>query len=197
MLEVKSMAEVFKLITDNFANFPLPAEMVDLKEATGRISALTISAAEDIPGFNRSAVDGYAVMASDTFGCSESLPGQLALVGEVKMGEKPCFAIISGQAVYVPTGGELPENTDAVIMIEYTEDLNDGYIYFNKPAAPGNNVVFKGDDIRVADPVVKAGQRLKPQDIGVLAALGIETVTVKKQIRVGIMATGDEVVDIT
>lgn len=197
MFEVKSVAEVFKLIEANFANCSLPTELVNFKEAAGRILAVTVSAGEDLPGFNRSAVDGYAVLASDTFGCSESLPALLTLVGEVKMGEKPGFSITSGQTAAVPTGGELPENTDAVVMIEFTEDLQDGSIYFYKPAAPGNNVIFKGDDIKTAAPAVKAGQRLRPQDIGVLAALGIETVTVKKQIRVGIMATGDEVVDIT
>lgn len=196
MLEVKTIDQVFQIIADKFSGFQLEAEPAPLREALGRITAQDVTALEDLPGFNRSAVDGYAVVAADTFGCSDSLPAQLMLAGEVKMGEKPDFTIHSGQAAYIPTGAELPENADAVVMIEYAEDLQDGFIYLNKPAAPGNHVVFKGDDLKVGAPVIQANQRLRPQDIGVLAALGIETVMVKKRIRVGIIATGDEVVDI-
>ncbi|HEX3045713.1 MAG TPA: gephyrin-like molybdotransferase Glp [Bacillota bacterium] len=196
MFEVKTIFEVFQIIEEKFSEFRLEDEQVTLQDALGRITASAITATEDLPGFNRSAVDGYAVIAANTFGCSDSLPAQLTLAGEVKMGEKPCFSIHPGQAAYIPTGGELPENADAVVMIEYAEDFNDDYIYLSKPAAPGNNVVFKSDDLKIGDPVIQANQRLRPQDIGVLAALGIETALVKKRIRVGIIATGDEVVDI-
>jgi molybdopterin molybdotransferase len=196
MLEVKTILEVFQIIEEQFSKFRPEAEQVSLQNALGRITVSAITATEDLPGFNRSAVDGYAVIAADTFGCSDSLPAQLALAGEVKMGEKPDFEIHSGQAAYIPTGGELPENADAVVMIEYAEDFDDGFIYLHKPAAPGNNVVFKGDDLKTGAPVIGANQRLRPQDIGVLAALGIETAPVKKRIRVGIIATGDEVIDI-
>jgi molybdopterin molybdotransferase len=196
MFEVKTIDQVFQIIEEKFFEVRLGVEQVPLCDALGRITASAVTALEDLPGFNRSAVDGYAVIAEDTFGCSESLPAQLRLVGEVKMGEKPGFAIHPGQAAYIPTGGELPENADAVVMIEYAEDLQDGFIYLSKPAAPGNHVVFKGDDLKAGAPVIQANQRLRPQDIGVLAALGIERAPVKKRIRVGIIATGDEVIDI-
>jgi molybdopterin molybdotransferase len=196
MFEVKSVADVIRIINENFSNYPLPTEAVNIKNAVDRVTACDIKADEDIPSFNRSAVDGYAVIAADTFGSGEALPAQLKLVGEVRMGEKPGFTIDNGQAAYIPTGGELPENANAIVMIEYAEDMKDGYVYLYKPVAPGNNVVFRGDDIKAGDPVIKARHRLRSQNIGVLAALGIETVTVQRKLRVGIVVTGDEVVDI-
>ncbi|MBZ4646006.1 MAG: molybdenum cofactor synthesis domain protein [Clostridia bacterium] len=196
MYHVKSFDDVIKIIHANFSGFELESEVVNIKDAVNRITDDDIVAVEDIPGFNRSSVDGYAVIASDTFGSSEALPVQLKLLGEVKMGEKNYLTIASGQAAYIPTGGELPQNADAVVMIEYSEDMDDGFVYIYKPVAPGNNVVFKGDDVKAGDVVLKSGSSLRPQDIGVLAALGIEKVAVKRKIRVGIVSTGDEVVDI-
>ncbi|MCX7841451.1 MAG: molybdopterin molybdotransferase MoeA [Clostridia bacterium] len=196
MLNVKSVDEVFDIIKDNFSNYETGNEILPLRQALGRQLAFEVTAREDVPGFNRSSVDGYAVIASDTFGASEAMPAQLKLAGEVKMGVKPGHALMKGEAMYIPTGGELPENADAVVMIEYSEDYKDGFIYLNKSAAPGNNVVFRGDDIKCGSRVMAAGKRLRPQDIGVLAAMGICLVEVKKPLKVGIISTGDEVADI-
>lgn len=196
MLNVKSVDEVKKIITDNFTGYITGTEEVSVENAMGRILAVDIPASEDIPGFNRSSVDGYAVFASSTFGASESIPAQLELVGEVQMGIKPEFALKPGQAAYVPTGGELPENADAMVMIEYTENLNDGFIYIEKASSPGNHVVFKGDDIKMGSTVIKAGTTLRPQDVGILAALGFQSVSVRKKLRIGIISTGDEIIAI-
>lgn len=196
MLDVKSVNEVIKIINDNFSGFMLEDEVLNMEEAVSRVTSSDLSASEDIPGFNRSSVDGYAVISSDTFGASESLPAQLLLSGEVKMGEKPLFSLEAGQTAYVPTGGELPVNADAMVMIEYTENFNDGFIYMNKSSAPGNHVVFKGDDLRTGDAVIKAGTRLRPQEIGIIAAMGYSQIPVKRKIRVGIISTGDEIIDI-
>ncbi|MCX7923722.1 MAG: molybdopterin-binding protein [Clostridia bacterium] len=196
MFNVKSVDEVFEIIKNYFGNFKLENEVIDIEESVGRILAVDVCAGEDVPAFNRSSVDGYAVIASDTFGASDSLPAQLKLGGEVKMGEKPDLIIEKGHAAYIPTGGELPENADSVVMIEYTEDFKDGYIYINKASAPGNNVVFKGDDVKVGSAILKPNRRLRPQDVGALAAMGYEQVEVKKKIKVAIISTGDEVVDI-
>lgn len=196
MLNVKSVDEVKKIITENFTGYTTGTEEVPVEHAVGRILAVDITASEDIPGFNRSSVDGYAVFASSTFGASESIPAQLELVGEVQMGKKPEFSIKAGQAAYVPTGGELPANADAMVMIEYTENLNDGFIYIEKASSPGSHVVFKGDDIKMGRTVIQAGTTLRPQDIGILAALGFSGVTVRKRLRVGVISTGDEIIDI-
>lgn len=196
MLDVKSVNEAIKIIDDNFSDSGPENEVVSIEEAIGRIAAEDLNSPEDIPDFNRSSVDGYAVISSDTFGASESLPAQLQLIGEVRMGEKPLFSLNTGQAVYVPTGGELPQNADAMVMIEYTENFNDGYIYISKASAPGSHVVFRGDDVKTGDAVIKSGTCLRPQDVGIMAALGYSRVTVRKKIRVGIISTGDEIIDI-
>lgn len=196
MLDVNSVHEVINIINNHFSGYPLEEEAIDIGAAVGRIAAFDLTATEDIPGFHRSSVDGYAVISSDTFGASESLPAQLKMIGEVKMGEKPLFSLEAGQAAYVPTGGELPGNADAVVMIEYTENLKDGFIYIDKASAPGNHVVFKGDDVRAGNTVIRAGTSLRPQEIGAMAALGISSIPVRRKIRVGIISTGDEIVNI-
>ncbi|UWG95581.1 molybdopterin molybdotransferase MoeA [Dehalobacter sp. DCM] len=197
MFDVKSVNDVIQIINNNFIGYPLENETVALTDALGRILCADVLAHEEIPGFNRSSVDGYAVISSDTFGASESLPAQLQLAGEIRMGEKPTVILQPGQAVYVPTGGELPANADSVIMIEYTEDYQDGFIYINKSSAPGNNVIFKGDDVKIGDTVIKAGTVLRPQDIGAMAAMGYETISVKQKVRVGVISTGDEIIAIS
>jgi molybdopterin molybdotransferase len=196
MLDVKSVKEVIEIISNNFKDTRLDTEVVDILEAVGRIAASDLKATEDIPGFDRSSVDGYAVISTDTFGASDTLPAQLELIGEVKMGEKPTLALNAGQAIYVPTGGELPQGADAMVMIEYTDNFNDGFIYINKASSPGSHVVFKGDDTRESEVKIKAGTLLRPQDIGVMAAMGYSSIEVKKKLRVGIISTGDEIIGI-
>lgn len=196
MLDVKSVHEVINIISNHFSGYRLDDETIDIGEAVGRIAAFDLKATENIPGFHRSSVDGYAVISSDTFGAAESLPAQLQMIGDVKMGEKPLFSLEAGQAAYIPTGGELPVNADAVVMIEYTENLKDGFIYIDKASAPGSHVVFKGDDVRTGNTVIKAGTILRPQEIGALAALGISSIPVLRKIRAGIISTGDEIVNI-
>jgi molybdopterin molybdotransferase len=196
MLNVMSAGEVVQIIEEHFEGYRLEEEAVMIGEAVGRTVAADMVSPEEIPSFNRSSVDGYAVIASSTFGASESLPAQLKLIGEVRMGEKPQFSLEAGQAAYVPTGGELPPGADAMVMIEYTENLDDGFIYIEKPAAPGNHVVFAGDDVRKESTVMRAGTVLRPQDIGLLAAVGIPEIAVRRKLRVGILSTGDEIVDI-
>lgn len=196
MFNVKSVSEVFEIISSSFSECFLEKEGISLRNAAGRITADEVLAIEDVPAFNRSSMDGYAVISSDTFGSSDAIPAVLKLVDEVEMGVTPKFTLEKGQAAYIPTGGELPKGADAVVMIEYTENYNDGFIYINKPSAPGNNVVFKGDDVKAGSSVLKANIKLKPQDIGALAAMGYTEVSVKRKLKVGIISTGNEIVDI-
>ena len=196
MLEVKTVDEVFVIIREQFSGYPLEIESVSILDACGRILAEDIISPENVPPFTRSSVDGYAVIASDTFGASEAMSVQLLKSTPVEMGAVPQDPLKRGCAAYIPTGGQLPQDAEAVVMIEYTEDNNDEYIYINKPVAPGNNVVLTGDDIKEKSHVFNAGRRLKIADIGVLASVGIHHVNVKRKLRVGIISTGDEIVPV-
>ena len=133
MLEVKTPEEVLRLIKKDF--HPIGrSETVSLAEALGRMLAEDVSAEEYVPDFDRSTVDGYALHAKDTFGCSDAIPAVLNLAGEVKMGEGASVRVPRDACAYVPTGGAIPEGCDCVVMIEYTEDYGDGTIGILKPA---------------------------------------------------------------
>ena len=194
LLQVKTPEEVLRLIETEFRPLAEQAETVSLSEALGRVLAEDMIAAEYVPDFNRSTVDGYAVRASDTFGCSEAVPAILSSAGEVKMGEVVAAPLPKGYCIYVPTGGAIPEGADCAVMIEYTEDFGDGTIGISKSGTPGMNLIFRGDDVFPGKLVLKAGHVLASQDIGALAALGKTEIPVRKRLRVGVISTGDELV---
>jgi len=198
LLSVKTPDEVFEIINKRLLPLYLSCrsacEAVGLTGASGRVLHQDIVSSEDVPGFDRSTVDGYAVRASDTFGCSEAIPAVLDLAGEVQMGESAGFELVPGTCVTVSTGGALPGGADAVVMVEHTEDYGSGMIGIQKPAAPGNNIIFKGDDVSAGVCVLAAGTLLTPHDIGILSALGYSEVSVMVKPLVGIISTGDELV---
>lgn len=195
MLRVRTPQEVMDLIEQEFS--PLSAgEETPLEDAVGRVLAQDVTAREYVPDFNRSTVDGYAVRGKDTFGCSDSMPAILRLVGQVNMGEGAGIRITEDTCAAVPTGGEVPEGADAVVMIEYTEDYGDGTVGILKSVAPGANMVYRGDDVKPGQTVLRAGKRLLTQDVGALAAMGIARVPVMKKPVVGIISTGDELVPV-
>ena len=194
MLQVKTPEEVLRLIYDKFRPVSELAESVPLTAAAGRTLSEDIIAEEYVPDFNRSTVDGYAVRAADTFGCSDAIPAILSLQGEIRMGEDAGFALLRENCAYVPTGGALPEGADCAVMLEYTEDYGDGTIGILKPGAPGMNVIFRGDDVYPGKVVLQAGRVLTAQDIGALAAVGKTSVPVSRRLNVGIISTGDELV---
>ncbi|MGI6551500.1 MAG: gephyrin-like molybdotransferase Glp [Syntrophomonadales bacterium] len=197
------MAEFFNVLSLEEAkqilsrNWPQPAmETVGLKEALGRTLAAGVLAKEDLPPFQRSTVDGYAVLAADVYGASETIPAFLNLAGEVTMGCEPEMELTTGECAWIPTGGMLPAGSDAVVMVEYTEKLGQDTILINRPVAAGENVIRKGEDCRTGEEVLPAGGPLRPQDIGVLAALGMTRIPVLSPLRFGIISTGDEVVEV-
>lgn len=190
LYRVTAVEEAARIIKENFTSLEL--ESITLDGAGGRITGLDILASEDVPGFNRSTVDGYAVRAADTFGASETLPAMLQLAGEVKMGE-PAPPLPQGSAIYVPTGGMLPEGADAMVMIEDTEVLDD-LVNCLRQAAPGENVIYRGEDVAKGSMVIPTGRRLRAPEIGVLASLGIHRLKVVRKPRVGILSTGNEIV---
>lgn len=196
MFNVKSVQETLDIIRSEFQVLQR-TEILPLEACFGRILADEIISDQNIPTFNRSSMDGYAVRAKDTFGSSDSMSVPLKLIEEVVMGIQPLFKLEANQASYIPTGGELPQGANSVVMIEYTEDYHDGSIFIQKPAAPGNNVIFCGDDVKVDQVVLAAGTTLRSQDIGILAALGIAYVKVRTPLVMAVVSTGDEIVEIS
>lgn len=195
MLSVKTPDEVFKIISQEFQVLENFKELVSLEAAAGRILAEDLCATEYVPSFHRSTVDGFAVHAKDTFGCSDSIPAILENTKEILMGKEADFVLENGFCAPIPTGGQLPKGADAVQMVEYCEDYGDGTTGILKPVAPGNHVILKGDDVYPGKTVLSMGRKLNSQDIGALAALGITCVPVKKKLKVAILSTGDELVD--
>ncbi|MDY0003290.1 MAG: molybdopterin molybdotransferase MoeA [Polyangia bacterium] len=175
---------------------PLPAETAPLGEASGRTLAEPFHAPHDLPGFARSSMDGYAVRARDTFGASEGEPAYLALQGEVTMGQAPAFALRPGHCARIGTGGMLPQGADAVVIVEHTREAEADLVEVSAAAAPGAHVLGPSDDAARGELLFEAGHLLRPQDIGLLAALGQSRLLVSRRPRVGILSTGDEVVPV-
>lgn len=194
MLNVKTPEEVLALIEKEFVPLSQREETVPVGLAIGRVLASDIAAGEYVPDFDRSTVDGYAVRASDTFGCSDAIPAILPMVGEVLMGEGAAFSLEPETCAAVPTGGAVPQGADSVVMLEYTEDYGDGTIGIAKPAAPGQNMIFRGDDVYPGKVILRKGRVLGSQDIGALAAIGRVEVPVVRKLTVGVISTGDELV---
>jgi molybdopterin molybdotransferase len=172
----------------------LPSERCRIEVCCGRTTAADIVSPEDLPGFPRSTVDGFAVRSSDTYGARETMPAYLTVTGEVFMGQAPAFAIGSGEAAIIPTGGMMPEGADAVIMLEDAQTGAAPLIEALRPVAPGENVIRADDDIKKGEPVISRGRILRPQDIGALAGLGIGSIDVVRRPVVSIISTGDEIV---
>ncbi len=173
----------------------VPVETIDTARALNRVLAEAPTAYSPLPAFPRSTMDGYAVRAADTFGATEAIPAYLTVVGESPMGSAPTRSVQRGEAMIIHTGGMLPDGADAVVMIERTQKTTEKEIEVMRAAAPGENVLQVGEDVKPGDPLFAIGHLLRPQDLGGLMALGITQVTVARQPRVGILATGDEVID--
>jgi molybdopterin molybdotransferase len=185
-----------ELIVNSLVGIPVNSEMVHLADALGRVVAEDIIAQENLPPFSRSTVDGFAVRSADTFGASEGAPSLFSIAGEVLMGEQTAIALLPGEAAIIPTGGMLPAGADAVVMLEYTEQPDANTLLVLKMVAPGENIVARAEDLPSGAIVVEQGQRLAPQHIGALAACGCTNVKVRKRVKVAIISTGDELVDI-
>ena len=171
-------------------------ESVDIRHACGRVLAEQIISRENIPGFNRSTMDGYALKARDTYGASESLPAYFEIAGEIRMAENPSFHLSSGQAARISTGGMLPDGADAVVMLEYSENISPTMIEINRPVAPWENILREDEDIKKNELLLQKGHCLRPPDIGLLAALGWPKVSVYRKLIIAIISTGDEIIPI-
>jgi len=191
-----SVEEAENRLMENFKDFQLGIEEVHILECADRILAEDVISDIDVPEFNRSTVDGYAIKSQDSNGASETIPSLLNIVGKVEVGQVPNKSIKSGEAMYIPTGGMIPEGADGVVMIEHTEKLDEENLMIYKSISPHENVIYKGDDIKKGEIIVGRGRRLTPETIGVLAALGRSKIKVYKRPKFYIISTGDEIVDI-
>ncbi|MCP5065971.1 MAG: molybdopterin biosynthesis protein [bacterium] len=172
----------------------IPPEDVPLEEALGRILAEDVRAEVDVPGFDRSNMDGFAVRARDTFGASEEEPRRLHLNGEtIPTGVAPQLEVEEGTATPIATGGMLPRGADAVVPVEHT-DLDGDDVIVRRPRVPGGAVAFAGTDMGMGETVLFAGTRLTSRETGVLAAIGRQQIAVVGRPRVAILSTGDEIV---
>jgi len=151
--------------------------------------------AVDLPHFHRAAMDGYAVKAKDTFGASQSLPAYLKLAGVMEMGKEAARPVATGEAIRISTGGMMPPESDAVVMVEYADEVEGGLVEIHRGVSPWQNVIQIGDDIKKGEMVFQRGRRLRAHDLGALTGIGISSVPVYKQPRIALISTGDEIVD--
>ncbi|MBK5101831.1 MAG: molybdopterin molybdotransferase MoeA, partial [Desulfobacteraceae bacterium] len=191
--KVKTPDEVCEII-DQFG--PSGVETIPLEESHGRVLSQDVISPEDLPGFFRSVMDGYAVRAQDTFGASEGLPALLEIHGEVTMGQVPEMVVSEGQAVKISTGGMLPEGADGVVMVEYSDLLDEKTVEISRAISPLENVIQPADDFAKGATVLKRGHTLRAQDLGIMAGLGLSGFPVYTRPRVAIISTGDEIVPI-
>ena len=196
------MKEFFKVqdletVLNYRTKFPrVGIESVPLLETVGRVLAEDLIADDDLPDFSRAIVDGYAVQGASTFGSSEGNPAYLTVTGSIAMGESPTLTVGPGEAAQIATGGMLPRGADSVVMIEHTEIIDDTTIEVYRSVAPGQNMIAIGEDIQKQACVIKQGQTIRPQETGLLAALGKQKIAVYQKPVIGIISTGDEIVPI-
>jgi len=189
-----SLSEAKQILKQNFSPKPVGVERVSLSKAYDRVLAEDIMAPMNVPPFDRSTVDGYAVRAVDTFGADEDRPVALKFCGQVMVGESPSIVVEKGMAAEIATGAPLPKGADAVVMVEYSTRRDDN-VLINRPVSKGENMMEAGSDIRKGEKILEKYQRLSSRKIGVLAALGLTEVDVHKRPRVAILSTGAEVVE--
>ena len=174
---------------------PVTTERVPTVRARGRVLAEDLYSAVDLPHFHRAAMDGYAVKAKDTFGASQSLPAYLKLAGVMEMGKEAARPVATGEAIRISTGGMMPPESDAVVMVEYADEVEGGLVEIHRGVSPWQNVIQIGDDIKKGEMVFQRGRRLRVHDLGALTGIGISSVLVYRQSRIALISTGDEIVD--
>ncbi len=196
------MKAFFKVVTPEEAKrvllgvSPVGGEEIETVCARGRVLAEDLYSQVDLPHFHRAAMDGYAVRSKDTFGASASQPAYLKLSGAVEMGKEATRPVGKGEALRISTGGMLPPESDAVVMVEYTEEIGDGMVEIHRGVSPWQNVIQIGDDIKKGEPVFRRGRRLRAHDLGALTGIGISSLRVYRKPRVALISTGDEIVDV-
>ncbi len=172
-LTLISPAEARKVFFSHLDFSTVESESVGIRQALNRVSTEEILASHPLPSFTRSSVDGYAVKASDTFGATESMPAYMKVAGEVEMGARPTNKVEPGSVLLIHTGGMLPDGADAVVMLEYVQQTREGEVEVGRPVAVGENIIRIGEDVKEGELILAKGTRIRPSEIGGLAAFGI------------------------
>lgn len=189
-----TLDEARNAILQHFEPKPLGTEEIRLLDAYNRVIAEDVTAPLDIPPFNRSTVDGYAVKAEDTFGAEENSPKKLKICGTVNVGEPPKVTVNTGAAAEIYTGAPIPEGADAVVMLEHAERKGEE-VYIYNAVCKNENIMKAGVDIKKGETILRKGRLLSSREIGVLAASGIITVKVYIPPRIGVLSTGVEITE--
>ena len=194
MLKVVTVSEAIEIIKNKCSHCSIGTQTVDISDSVGRIVCNDIIAREDVPPFDRSTVDGYAVHSADTFGAGDAIPAELACISHIQMGQPADCSVVTGTCAGISTGGMLPEGADSVVMVENTdEEFGKCLVYAG--VAPGENVNKTGSDIKKGTVAVRAGTLITPAVIGILSSLGVYEIPVCKKPVVAIISTGDELVN--
>lgn len=193
---VVSLEECIKILKKNF-NFEKKKEKLRLENSLGRILAQDVYSEIDIPGYDRSTVDGYAINVSDSSGASETMPILMELKGAVGMGEISQIELKRGETAYVPTGGMVPKGANGIIMIEDSEKLGDNEILISRGISKNTNLILQGSEVRKNEKILSKGTKIGVYEISVLASLGKSEIEVYEQIKFHIISTGDEIIDIS
>ena len=197
------MSEFFDVVTPKEAikkllsekNFPeMISEKINTVNSDSRILSQDIKSSINLPHFNRSSMDGYAIYASDSNGVSLSTPNYLEIIEEIKMGDVPKHKILTGKTSRIFTGGMIPEGSNAVIMEEDTEELGNNMIEIKKPVSIGENIIFSGEETKKGNIIIKKGTKIRSQEIGSLLESGYTEILVSKKPIIGVLSSGDELI---
>jgi putative molybdopterin biosynthesis protein len=172
---------------------PPAVEQINLEQALGRVLADDVFSGIDVPGFDRAAMDGFAVTAESTFNANEQQPKELKVLGEIEAGDVAEYSASNGEALEIATGAPMPKDTNAVVMVEYTKRIGSQVLVY-RPVSPGENVTGAGSDIMTGELLLRKSQRITPREVGLLAAAGIAEVSVFRRPRVAIFSSGNELI---
>ena len=190
--EVTKIEDARRIFYEALPSKSSPSELVPVPEALNRILAEDVKAETSVPSFDKAAMDGYAAVAEDTFGASQTNPSLLRMIGESKIGETPRILLHRGETAAIATGAPVPQGANAVVMIENAKRLDTGHVEVYSAVAPSENVSQVGEDVRQGTVVLEIGRKLKPPDLGLLVALSRRSVRVVRKPRVGVLSTGNE-----
>jgi molybdopterin molybdotransferase len=187
--------EAFRILLSNLPKRSPEIETVPISMALNRIIAKDVYSPIDVPRFDRAAMDGFAVIAEDTYGASTVAPVTLRSAGSIRIGSTPEISVKKGEAISIVTGGQMPDDANAVVMVEHTTRQRDGAIEISSEVHPGENVSRIGEDVRKGALVLKKGTRILPQDLGMLTYLGLNEVSAVRRLRIAVLSTGSELGD--